>query len=317
MKKKNIKKLILPTIALLASGVYLWLNSLSPPLSSRERETFMPPYFSSMQVGITPTDLPLLSLELEELKIPAILDLGFRGECCLTEHLSEQVKEKEFLDTEIFYNFRGTCFEEKLFKIKEITIGKMTFENVILNEQPKAFRENTSIVKKGHTPSEKAPGKIGWELFKKFQTGLLLDLKNNKIACCNDLKRLRETDYHIDSFLKVPLIIDRGLVEFDSELSGKTVRVSLDTGCTWNVLNDPSIPPEMINEVAFNEDMVSEVEHFMIGDHDLGKIKFHRLPVHLPIQLEYTLGMEFFLEHTVFIDFPGKTIYIQGEKYEG
>jgi hypothetical protein len=263
-------------------------------------------------VGFTPTDLPSISFELEELKIPAIIDLGFRGECCVIQQLSEQVREKEFLETETFYNFRGSFFEEKLYKIKEIVIGDMTFENVILNEKPDVLRNETSIVKEGHTPSEKLPGKIGWELFKKFQMGLLLDFKNKKIAFCNNLERLKKSGYLIDSFLKVPLIIDRGLVEFESELSGKTVRVCLDTGCNWNMLNDPSIPPEMINEAAFNEDMVSEVEHFMIGNHDLGKIKFHRLPIRLPIQLEYTLGMEFFLEHTVFIDFPGKTIYIQG-----
>jgi predicted aspartyl protease len=311
VKQKVVKRLILSVITLLASGAYFWFNSNKPSLSSREREKRMPTYFVSVDASITLTDLPSVMLELEELKIPTIIDLGFGGECSVPQQLSEQVKEKEFLETVNFYNFRGTCVKDNLFKIKEITIGKMTFENVLLNEELDELKEETSIVKEGHTPSEKLPGKIGWKLFRKFQMGLLLDFKNNKIAFCNDLERLTESGYPIESFFKVPLLTDRGLVEFESEWAGETVRVSLDTGSTWNVLNDQSIPLEMINEVAFNENMFSEVEHFMIGDHDLGKIKFHRLPVHLPIQLEYTLGMEFFLEHTVFIDFPGKTIYMR------
>ncbi len=63
-----------------------------------------------------------------------------------------------------------------------------------------------------------------------------------------------------------------------------------------------------------DEDNTHEFTDFNLGQHNLGPIVFHRIPISLPIHIEAILGMEFFQNHIVFLDFEKQKAYIANKE---
>ena len=148
-------------------------------------------------------------------------------------------------------------------------------------------------------------GRIGWTLFQ--DVNLFMDLKNSRIAFCDSLDTLKKQGYPVDTFTKVPLLLDHGLIEFEALITEGKLRCVLDTGATWNILNTKSQQP--IEQIIWSARTVSEPTILQIGEKDFGKTSFHLLPLNLPIPVEAILGMEFLSTHLVFIDFAHNHIY--------
>ena len=173
--------------------------------------------------------------------------------------------------------------------------------------EPEDFGNNSTIVRSGHTPSSDEPGRIGWEIFRIFN--LFLDLGNSKIAFCDSLSRLGKQGYSVEKFVQTPLILERGLVEFQAQTPDGPLRCMLDTGATWNILNIDIEEGRAIEEVVCDPKNISEIHEFRIGERDFGAIQFQSLPIDLPIRIDAILGMDFLQNHAVFIDFANGQIY--------
>ena len=177
----------------------------------------------------------------------------------------------------------------------------MSFLNPILQQGTGEFIKDSTFIQNGGEPSIRPPGRLGWELF--YKVNLLIDIQNSQIAFCDSLDTLQSKGYSVAFFTKTPLLIDRGLVEFQAETSEGTLRCMLDTGTTWNMLNKEVSEEQSIDKAIWDPKSVIDCSVFKIGGKDLGPINFHQIPLKAPIQIDAILGMEFFQQNLVFLDF--------------
>jgi hypothetical protein len=69
-----------------------------------------------------------------------------------------------------------------------------------------------------------------------------------------------------------------------------------------------------MEEVMWEPSNILEYPSFVVGSREFGPIEFHRVPIKIPIRVEAILGMEFFDNYLVFIDFSEKQIYLTKSK---
>ena len=161
-------------------------------------------------VKFTRGDVPCVSVTVENKTISAELDLGFRGDISFSHEFLKRVENKKYLRSKMMYGVRGGGHEEKIYEIPKACIGNVVFSSLALHEESESLRQGGPFVKKQGDPSSNQLGKVGWTLFDK--TNLFLDLNNSLIALCNRFETLEEQGYKTGSFVKVPLLVNRGLV---------------------------------------------------------------------------------------------------------
>ena len=174
-------------------------------------------------------------------------------------------------------------------------------------------------------PVESNLGRVGWCLFYNFN--LLVDCQHCMLALCDSLQTLKEQGYPVDSFTEAPLLLDRGLIEFETATDENILRCILDTGSTWNMLNKDLkngsndhmtftstntdqylvLNPENRNFLTFDPKNVCEIPTFKIQGKEFGPLTFNCIKS--PLSIEAIIGMEFFESTLVFIDFANRKIY--------
>jgi hypothetical protein len=266
-------------------------------------------YFFPIPISkFTRTDIPCLLLNLNNLSVSAELDLGQKGNLTISKEIIDQIQEKTLLGEKTSRGIQGKIYKAKVYQGPEVKIGSLTFSNCDIYIQNDDFNLDSIILKKGDTPIVREPGRIGWQLFR--GVNLFLDLGNSQIAFCDNVKTLTKHGYPTDLFIKTPLLSERGLVEFEAITPNGPLIFSLDTGCTWNLLNTENEDGNSIEELIFNPNNKTQLK-LKINDINLGLLQFRHIPIRLPIQIDAMLGMEFFRTHQVFLDFAENQIYIR------
>lgn len=232
------------------------------------------------------------------------LDLGFQGDLTIDAEWLENISEKSFVHAAVLHGIRGKQYLTKLYKIPEIAIGTTTFNHPILQANPSEFTQDSVFVQSG-LPSAQEKGRIGWQLFR--SSNLLIDVAHGLIALCDSLDTLKKQGYAIDPLAQIPLMTERGLLEFEAETSLGVLRCTLDTGASCNALH---VKNSFLEEGLWKEKNKLTSPLFQIAEKDFGPITFRQIPIQMPIPIQAILGMEFFQTHLLFIDFAEGKLYI-------
>ena len=308
MKRKQLFSLLSLFLVLLVLSVTV-LKCRSKPAPSK-RSSQDESYFAEFPIiywtkSLFPT--PCLNVQLENEMIQSTLDLGYRGYFSLCKELLDKTENKSYRGQRTTYGVYNHTYEKPVFYVPKLKIGDAIFHEILVEEEAEDFQINGVIIQ-GPDPFAFEPGRLGWEMFQ--NTCLFLDLNNETIACCDSFTTLQNNGYLTDSFISTPLILENGFLEILCQLPSEPLRCVLDTGCTFNVLHTP-IPPsgepiDVKEEIHFPS--------FQIASHEFGPAVFHPIPIELPVPIEAFLGMEFFLENMVFIDFANNLVYIAPSK---
>lgn len=283
-----------------------------PPQKTQHLKCIYGSYFIPISISkFTAANQPCISAKINDQTISLMLDLGLRGQFSFSSQFLSGIENKTYLRSKKMYGIRGIEYEEKIFEIPEITIGSMIFSHPNIHECAERFHADATLMKKDNELSTPEPGKAGWELFGNIN--LFLDLRNSKIAFCDSLSTLENHGYKIANFTKTPLLLQRGLVEFETETPQGCLRCMLDTGATWNILNTEVEEGKSIEQVVHESSNILEYLSFKIGTQDFGPIAFHCIPIKIPIHIEAILGMEFLEDHLVFLDFADNHAYFLKE----
>lgn len=257
-------------------------------------------------VKFSATHSPCIQVRIEDRDCFFDIDLGFQGDLSISNSVIDQISEKKLVGTRSIFGFNGEECINNIYSIPEIKIGSLTIFKPIIHEANDEFYNKAVIVKNGEQCSPGEPGTLGWELFYNFN--LLLDCRNSMIAFCDSVETLKEQGLPIETYAKIPLSLERGVIEFSAETEKGPLRCILDTGCTFNILNRDI--EENDAELLFNPKYQIPYLSLKEGHFDFGPVIFRPLSVKSPAQVEALLGMEFIKQHTIFIDFKNKTIYI-------
>ncbi len=114
---------------------------------------------------------------------------------------------------------------------------------------------------------------------------------------------MKEHQYPVEAFTETPMVLSDFLI-IEGETKEGPLYFLLDTGSTWNLLNDLGHG----DEFAFKEGDIQELTSLKIEGKEFGPIAFQRIKS--PFKFDAILGMEFFDSHLVFIDFENRKVHI-------
>jgi len=281
-------------------------------------------YFIPLKIyGYSQTNIPFLEVNIGNMMIPAIIDLGFQGMFSLPVDLIKKIDEKKWIKHSRNYGLKGRIYEDNVYEFEGLKIENMSFPSVKM--QDKCLESLHEGVLTGTRPEKYPFGAIGWELFTEYN--LLVDCRYYILALCDSLRTLKQQNYPIDDFIEVPLISNSGFLMIEAETEKGILRCLLDTGCTLNMLNidfeNGSRDHQTFNTSAdeqfllnsknedsfiFNHEITQELSSFKVEGKELGPITFKQIKS--PIEFDAILGMEFFDSHLVFIDFENWKVHI-------
>lgn len=262
-------------------------------------------YFVSVPITkFSSTQCPCLDIHLDNGAYSVELDLGFRGHLTMYQDVADRVLSKQAIGHRTMYGIRGKQYVNTLYEIPKIQIGCMKFSNPILQGESRDFLLDAVFLKGDEKPLPRDPGRVGWCLFR--DSNLLLDVQKEKIVFCDSIEKLQQHEYFLHGWTEVPMLLERGLVEFEAITPEGTLRCMLDTGATYNMLNVEGA--QTIDQAIWDPKNVIIYPWFKIGDWDMGALEFHSVPLSLPLAVEAILGMDFFSEYVVFLDFINERI---------
>jgi len=138
---------------------------------------------------------------------------------------------------------------------------------------------------------------------------VLVDIKNSSIAICDSIETLGKQGYRIENFVKIPLLSNQGVAEFMASICDRSIRCVLDTGCTLNLMNADLEDKQSFEQTIWDEKNTRNAT-IRIDAQEFDSMPFLHIPIKTPIPIDAVLGMTFFANHIVFIDFVNKTIYL-------
>ncbi|MBI3236922.1 MAG: hypothetical protein HYZ48_04400 [Chlamydiales bacterium] len=282
-------------------------------------------YFVPMKMeGFSPGNIPYFTVNIENQTVVAKVDLGYEGYIALSSDVIEALSAKKFIRRSSSYGLKGKVREFDVYELERIHTKTMSFYPVLVDEESPEFKRDINLGEEGKV-SEGDFGRVGWRLFQNFN--LLVDHENSTFALCDSLETLKKRGYPVDCFSETPLLLDRGLIEFEAQAEAGLLRCVLDSGSTWNLLNrDPGdlsnshiiftqdnidqhsiLNPENKNLLVFDSQDAHDVSVFNLGGKEFGPITFTRIKS--PMAIDAILGMEFLKDTLIFIDFANRKIY--------
>jgi hypothetical protein len=247
---------------------------------------------------------PCLDICLDDVVYSVELDLGFRGYLTMYQDVVDRISTKLATGYCTMYGIRGKEYLNTLYDIPKISIGCMDFLDIPLQGEERDFISDGVFRKDDKELLPRDPGSIGWCLFR--NSNLLVDTAKEKVVFCDSMENLQKHGYFLHEWTEVPMLLERGLVEFEATTSKGKLRCMLDTGATCNMLHNEG--EQTIDEAFWDPKNEVSFPWFKIGNQDVGAISFRAVPIRLPISIEAILGMDFFSEHVVFLDFVNERI---------
>jgi len=282
-------------------------------------------YFVPMKInGFSSGNIPYFTVNIENQTVVAKVDLGYEGHIALSSDVIGALTAKKLIKRSSSYGLRGKVREFDVYELEKIHTETMSFYPVLADEESPEFKHDISLGEEGKIP-EGDFGRVGWRLFQSFN--LLVDYENSTFALCDSLETLKKRGYPVDCFSETPLLLDRGLIEFEAQTGTGILRCVLDSGATWNLLNrdlddscnshiiftqdnidqHPILNPENKSLLVFDPQDIQDVPVFNLGGKEFGPITFNRIKS--PMAIDAILGMEFFEDTLIFIDFSNRKIY--------
>ncbi|MBU6384152.1 MAG: hypothetical protein KGR16_07575, partial [Verrucomicrobia bacterium] len=257
-------------------------------------------------LGMSAYKIPTTYVEIQGHKYAMEIDLGSKTALTLHKSVLEQIK-KTSAGTSRWMNVKGEKYETPKYSIQEVKIGNFSVHNASSKEESGNFANHGSIlVQDSACQAEQQAGRIGRDLFSHHN--LFLDCHRLVCFICSHVQDLRKSDYQLDRFTQTPMHMtsDGVVIEVDTDIGAK--RFLLDTGSTISVIRNIDIP----EKIAFHNAMpVYESSKFLIRGTDFGKQILYLLDISPDFKdSDGILGMNFFNEHAVFLDFTKNVVYI-------
>ena len=195
------------------------------------------PYFIPVDViKFTDANIPCITADITGVTLHAKLDLGFSGDLSVPLELLNTLEDKTFLGMRSNVSVFGKEHLSKVYHLPQMKFNQMILSHIWAQELNEELEEDGAFNLDG---TKRIPdyclGSIGWRLFCKVN--LFLDCAHAKIAFCDSLNTLREQGYPVEKFVVAPLLLDRGLLEFEAITEKGPLRCVVDTGSTSCCMN--------------------------------------------------------------------------------
>jgi hypothetical protein len=248
---------------------------------------------------------PFVTVKIYGNSYPLELDLGSQSFLKLDSNITSFIKKRDYGLT-AYLDLKGNYYQSSRYLLDEIHIGKISFNEVLTDEQNNSFFLNSSF--NGKTSTDRPLGAIGRLLLRRIN--LFLDFPHSQLILTNSAKRLKKAGYSIEGMTRVPFHVSRvGLVLLiETDLGEK--KFSLDTGSTYTLLRSSLMKDQNLTEKEEGLPAFTS-SRFQMGGKDFGCRDLYRFDFADEFtEIDGVLGMDFMRNHQLYIDYPNRIIYI-------
>jgi hypothetical protein len=319
---KRISLLFILILGISTSLIYLVRTKFFKEERQEEYLCTKNRYFYPIEIReFSSQNIPCIEIYAENKTALVKVDFGIRT-INLPSAFLDQI-EKKNIGKEKFCGVRGKKYERKVYQLPKISIGdNINLFQVKIAETNLDFEKDAMLDGEGEGPL----GRIGWGAF--YGINVLIDCSNSLMAFCDSLDTLSKKGYPTQDFTEVPIVLDRGVIEFDATTEKGILHCMLDTGATMSLLNkdlDGSndhmlLTPMDIDEEKFqkanpdNRDLIIfdpendyPLSIFELSKKDFGPITFKKIKT--PFQTDAIIGMDFIDNTLIYIDFINRKMY--------
>lgn len=291
----------------LISFIFFVFGGCNSPKTDKSLERSASTYFTEIPiVKYSKGQVPCVSVRLQGEDLVMELDLGFCGGLDVSPKLIERLKEIKYSRSREVHVVTGKEYEQNIYFVKRLDIGQSFFTGKISVEDGyHEDRNRETVISSSQSDSySRDDGRIGWHLF--ATCALLVDFKQSKIAIADSFETFKNYGYFQGEYANSSLFLDRELPEIEVSTSLGNLRCVVDTGATMSIIH---------REVeGFDVTRVEEISGSFLNQYPLKLPTFRPFWIKLPVAVQAILGMDFFLDHLVVLDFKAARIYVQ--RYE-
>jgi hypothetical protein len=241
-------------------------------------------------------NFPVVNVKIDGSDVPLVFDSGNSGSVALSQAVIDHVRAMPSGDTSRGIDAKGNVIVYPKYTITRVQIGAALFTNVVAELDV-------------HDPSYQATqvgqqGFLGTSLLKGYE--VLLDYRHQRMTLVppgNSKNKSIECKGTVVPFS--PQWHGEPAAEVGTDL-GRLV-VWWDTGSPRSVLSKRFVQATGSN---LSGDALTS-KHLSLADTDFGPLQFDIWDVSLPPGFDGFIGYNFFADHVVCMDFPGKRLLIQ------
>lgn len=264
--------------------------------------------FFRIPVAFSESDIPYADIEIQGSFYPLEIDLGSCYDLSLRRDILKNL-DKEFLSKMNFLDVKGDVNKVRSYLISDVKIGKLTFDNVPVNEET-VETKNGGMLSGREIDSEediKTAGVIGRPLL--TQDNLFLDFSHSALYLSDGLGDLKKMGYSMKKMAKVSFDNSDGqiVLKVNTDLGKK--RFLLDTGSTITFIKSSQIAKRSSKRDKYGFPVFTTAD-FILGDYNFGNRELHIYNLQSIGDCDGILGMDFLKEHAVYLDFSTDTAYI-------
>jgi hypothetical protein len=241
-------------------------------------------------------NFPVVMAKINGHKLLLRIDLGQTTPIILLQSAVDAVKPTA---TDTKYNFsdaKGNAVEVAMFKVQRVEIGGVTFSDV----EGHVDAHETSAPATTTT----AQGAVGFTLLRSFK--VVLDYKHKMMTLIENNGAFADVDECRGT--NVPFLPEwhgAPVAKAHTELADMVL--IWDTGASSSVIRKKTAE----DDNAPISDQIVSVRHLSLGDRDFGPVDFRIFDYQGSAGTDGFIGNDFFANHTVCIDFPGKRVLVR------
>ncbi len=241
-------------------------------------------------------NFPVISAQIEGNDVPLIFDLGDESALVLAQNVIDRVKTSPASEEHRARDAAGNVIQTAMFKVPRLQIGNIVFTDV--TGRPDVHDPSYQATEVGQQ------GSLGTALLKTYK--LVLDYPRRQMTLISpDSTKEQSAKCHGTA---VPFLPDWNGSAFTKATTdfGELTAV-WDTGTPASILRNAHAPK--VNGSAVGQTVTTK--SLVLGGTDFGPLTLEVYDYAEPAGTDMFIGYNFFANHVVCIDFPGKRFLIQ------
>lgn len=254
----------------------------------------------------------VVEVQIEKEKYLFEIDLGSADSVIIEKKYLDKIQNKKNIEKEHSIDLFGNHYSHNQFIIPYIKIQNLIIDNIKLREESPDFLLATELNPSGPTrTSAKIRGRLGIELFKNHIC--FFDLLNSVIYLADSINTI-EKSYPLNEFTQLPFVFHNELISISGKIDTGTQRFILDTGANPSVFRKSDIDENLRWEIPSKQSMFT-TKQLIFENTDFGEWNFCLLEFGKQWEnINGILGIDFFKEHIVILDFKARQVYIKPHK---
>lgn len=264
--------------------------------------------FIKIPINISASNTPELKVTIRNHILCLCLDLGSKHFLSLNKNILNKLSKKPN-GTVKWRDYKGDPYEADSYLIPEMNIEGLSLKNVETKELSETYTAASYLWKDTPNGKKESVGYLGLPLLEKCN--LCLDFQHKNAYFCKSLKTLQNKGIFPKNLIKVPFKKIKGLMLVEAVTDLGKLNLAIGTQASISVVKPSFIKDDDLIKNDAHGFSFCPVTNFELEGKNFGNLNLYKLNMLDNFDIiDGVLGMDFLMNHTMYIDYKNNFIYI-------